>query len=180
MIGDITRRVMHKPGSFPRDRGSLESPVRQFVPVTLAVLVSLCGGCGNPSAHGHKDWKEYRKAEAEARQKQAQPVIDALEKSRLAHGKYPEALNELVAGKFLDVLPDLASRLDHQGQSGRIEGAEPLGYERVGTGYRLTVEFRFVEKAGHQMEWGTSDEFFSEYRPDRNVWGPRRMSDAKR
>ena len=153
--------------------------MRRVSRVPFAVLVgfcSVCSGCGCPSAHGYKDWKAYRKAEVEARQKQAQPVIDALAKYHAARGAYPQQLKELVDGGFLDAVPDLASRLDHKGQPDRIESAEPLAYSPVGGEYRLVLEFRFAEKSrGSSMEeWGTSDEFVSEYRSNAKVWGPLR------
>ncbi len=146
----------------------------------FVILSGLCVGCGNPSSHGYKDWREYRKAEVAARQKQAQPVVDALEKYKAARGNYPDTLDELVAGKFIDAVPDLASKLDHQGKPDRIESAEPLTYNRDGDRYRLVLQFLFAEKArGSQMEWGTSDEFASEYWSDTKVWGPRRITQPR-
>lgn len=124
----------------------------------------LCGGCMCPSSHGYADWQAYRLAEREARQGKVQPVIDALEAFKAARGKCPDRLAELVAGGFLPAVPDLASTLDHQGEAGQIESADPLGYA-PGEVYTLRLRWAFAEQA-----WTTNKQSDWEYAPDGRGW----------
>ncbi len=122
-----------------------------FVLFTLCVGAGFgCGGCVCPSRHGYKDAADYRRAEAESRQKKAQPVIDAIEKYNTAHGKYPSSLDDLVTEKLLTAIPDLTDTNDHLGQPGRIARATGLRYVRIGEDgiddYSLEFGYGFVEQ----------------------------------
>ena len=92
----------------------------------LALALSLScfnGGCMCPSSNGYPDWGKYRAAELADRKGKVQPVIDALERYKQDHGKYPARLDDLTTGRLLEAMPDLASNLDHTGAAGRVRGA---------------------------------------------------------
>src|SRR4051812_6380963 len=91
------------------------------------IMFALVGGIlvyfglfAEVSSHGYPNRDAYCKAESEARCEQLAPLAAALEKYKADKGRYPEQLQELVAGKYLDALPSQALTVDHQGQPDRL------------------------------------------------------------
>jgi hypothetical protein len=71
---------------------------------SLVVVPLACNGCGSgecSTPHGYRTVQQYRRAELATRTGMAQPVIDALERHRSLHGRYPESLDALLAGGLI-------------------------------------------------------------------------------
>ncbi|MBM3981993.1 MAG: hypothetical protein FJ304_17310 [Planctomycetes bacterium] len=138
---------------------------------TLLVCVTVLVGCGCTCTGclGCKDVGEYRRNEHKARQEKVKPVIDALEKYKVAHGKYPQKLDELVSAGLIDAIPDLADNTDHQGRPGRIKDAQRLGYLTDSEGGEYYLGFRFVFA---EREILLPSEFAWQYNSKRKSWEP--------
>jgi len=133
---------------------------RLFRLLALALSLSFNGGCMCPSSNGYPDWGKYRAAELADRKGKVQPVIDALERYKQDNGKYPARLDDLITGRLLEAMPDLASNLDHTGAAGRIEKATALRYSPAEQDYRLRFDFSYTEQA-----WTTTKDIRMEFKP---------------
>jgi hypothetical protein len=142
--------------------------MRRVLFAALTVLVGcgcLCSGCMCPSSYGYKDWQEYRTAEVADRKAKAQLVIDALAKYKERHGRYPERLDDLVAEKLLDAIPNLAVNEDHQGKSGRVEKAGALQYAATADAFAVRLRFSFVQQA-----WTSNKDYVLDYESTTEQW----------
>jgi len=97
----------------------------------------LCGGC-----HNYSDNAAFVNAEREHRKKLTEPVIEALEKYKDIHGRYPDRLESLAVQ-----LPDLTSNTDHLGKTGKVEKAKPLQFAVMGDGYEMRFSFSHIRPA---------------------------------